>query len=239
MSQERTEAVVLKAIDFSETSAIVTLFSPDRGRLTCMAKGVKRSRSQLAGLLDTMNRLEVVYSWKDSRNVQQMTDGALLDRYSGIKDNLEKSVYAAFLVELVSRMVHDNQPSVELFDCCVDGMADLEDWTGDVCVFTGWQAIRLLTVAGYSPTTRSCCVCGREVQDDAGFSFEGGLTCPECPADARMNRGAVKTLRAMGESERCPKLKGGEQVFDLLTRFASRQLECEIKSARVIGQMLR
>ena len=239
MSQERTEAVVLRAIDFSETSAIVTFFSPDRGRLTCMAKGVKRSRSQLAGLLDTMNRLEVVYSWKDSRNVQQMTDGALLDRYSGIKDNLEKSVYAAFLVELVSRMVHDNQPSVELFDIYVDGMADLEDWNGNVCVFTAWQAVRLLSVAGYGPMTRSCCVCGTDVQDDAGFSFSGGVTCPKCPSDVGMNRGAVKTLRAIGEAESCPRLTGGEQVFDLLTRFASSQLECEIKSARVIGQMLR
>ena len=239
MSQERTEAVVLKAIDFSETSAIVTLFSPERGRLTCMAKGAKRTRSQLAGLFDTMNRLEVVYSWKDSRSVQQMTDGALLDRYSGIKDNLEKSVYAAFLVELVSRMVHDNQPSVELFDTCVDGMAELEDWTGNVCVFTAWQAVRLLTVSGYGPTTRSCCLCGKDVQDDAGFSFSGGVTCPECPSDARMNRGAVKTLRAIGETETCPKLVGGEQVFEMLTRFASNQLECEIKSARVIDQMLR
>lgn len=238
MSQERTEAVVLKAIDFSETSAIVTLFSPDRGRLTCMAKGVKRSRSQLAGLLDTMNRLEVVYSWKDSRSVQLMTDGSLLDRYSGIKDNLEKSVYAAFLVELISRMAHDNQPSVELFDVYVDGMADLEDWNGDVCVFIGWQTIRLLAVAGYSPTTRSCSVCGKDVQDDAGFSFAGGVTCPNCPADARMTRGGVKTLRALGESATCPNLTGGGPVFDLLARFASSQLECEMKSARVIGQML-
>lgn len=238
MSQERTEAVVLKAIDFSETSAIVTLFSPDRGRLTCMAKGAKRSKSQLAGLLDTLNRLEVVYFWKDSRSVQQMTDGSLLERYTGIKKDLDKSLYAAFLVELVSRMVHDNEPSEDLFDTYVDGLTGLEDWTGDVCVYTAWLAIRLLTVAGFSPMKRSCCVCGKDVLDDAGFSFSGGLTCPECPADAPMHRGAVKTLRAIGEAARCPSLKGGEQVFELMVRYTSHQLECEMKSARVIARML-
>ena len=66
MSQERTEAIVLRGVDFSESSRIVTLLSPDRGRLVCMAKGVKRPKSQLAGLLDTFNRLEVVYYWKYS-----------------------------------------------------------------------------------------------------------------------------------------------------------------------------
>ena len=88
VSQERTEAIVIKAIDFSESSCIVTLFSPDRGRLTCMAKGVKRPKSQLAGLLDSFNRIEVLYGWKESRSVQQLFDGSLLERYAGIKGDL-------------------------------------------------------------------------------------------------------------------------------------------------------
>ncbi|MFP6584210.1 MAG: DNA repair protein RecO [Candidatus Hydrogenedentota bacterium] len=238
MSQERTEAVVLKAIDFSETSSIVTLFSPDRGRLTCMAKGVKRSKSQLAGLLDTLNRLEVLYTWKDSRGVQLMTDGTLLERYSGIKDNLDKSLYSAFLTELILRMVHENEPSFELFDTFVDGLAQFEDWTGEVCSFAAWQAIRILSVAGFSPVLDSCCVCGNRVDADAGLSYAGGVTCLTCPFDVEMNRGMVQTLRMLAKGSTCPSLVGAERVFGLLTRYASRQLECELKSVRVIDEML-
>ena len=113
MSQERTEAIVLKAIDFSESSCIVTLFCPERGRLTCMAKGVKRPKSQLAGLLDSFNRIEALYGWKESRSVQQLFDGSLLERYAGIKGDLEKSVYGAFLLELMYRIAHENEPSAK------------------------------------------------------------------------------------------------------------------------------
>jgi DNA repair protein RecO (recombination protein O) len=238
VSQERTEAVVLKAIDFSETSTIVTLFSPDRGRLTCIAKGSRRSRSQLAGLIDTLNRLEVMYIWKDSRGVQLMTDGSLLERYNGIKDNLDKSLYAAFWVELVSRLVHDNEPSEELFDVFVDGLTGIEDWTGDVCTYASWQSVRLLNTAGFGPMLDGCCLCGNDVQADGGFSVSGGMTCMSCPSDEQLNRGMVQTLRKLGSGTTCPNLVGAWKLFKVLARFASRQLECEIKSVRVIEEML-
>lgn len=238
MAQERTEAIVLKAIDFSESSSIVTFFTPDRGRLTCMAKGVKRPKSQLAGLLDTFNRVELVYLWKESRSVQLMTDGTLLDRYAGIKENLDKSIYGAFLVEMMHRIAHENEPSHDLFDVYVDGMTRLNDWSGDVCIHVCWQIYRLLTVAGFSPTLRECCQCGKAMSKDAGFSYDGGVTCPACSADARMDRGTYQTLLAIGKGRECPRLKGGEKVFQLLRYFTAHQLECDFRSARVIEQMV-
>lgn len=238
MAQERTEAIVLKAIDFSESSSIVTFLTPDRGRLTCMAKGVKRPKSQLAGLLDTFNRVELVYLWKDSRSIQQMTDGTLLERYAGIKENLDKSIYGAFLIEMMYRIVHENEPSHELFDIYVDGMTQLDDWTGDVCIHISWQVYRLLTVVGFSPTLRECCQCGESLSIDAGFSYEGGATCSSCIADIRMDRGTYQTLLAIGKGTECPRIKGGEKVFQVLRHFTARQLECDFRSARVIEQMV-
>jgi DNA repair protein RecO (recombination protein O) len=238
VSQEQTEAIVLKAIDFSETSRIVTFLTPDRGRLTCMAKGVKRPKSQLSGLLDTFNRVELVYLWKESRSVQQMTDGTLLERYAGIKKDLDKSMYGAFLIEMLYRVAHDNEPSHDLFDTYVDGITHLDDWTGDVCVHVCWQIIRLLTVSGFSPTLHECCHCGESIQKDAGFSYDGGVTCSECISDVTMDRGTYQTLLAIGKGTSSPKLKGGEKVFQLLRHFTGRQLECDFRSARVIEQMV-
>ncbi len=237
MSQERTEAIVLKAIDFSESSCIVTLFCPERGRLTCMAKGVKRPKSQLAGLLDSFNRIEVLYGWKESRSVQQLFDGSLLERYAGIKGDLEKSVYGAFLLEMMYKIAHENEPSHDLFDTYVDGMTQLDDWTGDVCVHVCWQIVQVLSVAGFTPTLGTCCSCGAEVMQDAGFSYDGGVTCTTCISDTRMDRGTLQTLRALGRGETCPRLVGGEKAFRLLCSLSMRQLECDFKSARVIDQM--
>lgn len=237
MSQERTEAIVLKAIDFSETSRIVTFLTPDRGKLTCMVKGVKRPKSQLAGLLDTFNRIEVMYLWKESRSIQQMTDGTLLDRYAGIKESLDKSMYGAFLVEMMYRIAHDNEPSQDLYDVYVDGMNRLSAWAGDVCIHACWQIVRVLEVAGYSPTLDACCLCGSVLEDHAGFSYDGGATCSECVSDINIDRGTFRTLCAIGKGSSCPRLKGGDKTFQLLRHFTARQLECDFRSARVIEQM--
>ena len=56
VSQEKTEAIVLRGVDFSESSRIVTFLSPERGRLTCIAKGARRKNSGVSAVLDTFNR---------------------------------------------------------------------------------------------------------------------------------------------------------------------------------------
>jgi DNA repair protein RecO (recombination protein O) len=238
VAQERTEAVVLKAIDFSESSSIVTFLTPDRGRLTCMAKGVKRPKSQLAGLLDTFNWIELVYVWKDSRAVQPMTDGTLLNRYAGIKGNLDKSMYGAFLIEMMYRIAHENEPSELLFDVFTDDMTSLEDWKGDICTHICWQILRLLSVTGFAPALTECSQCGQEISNIVGFSYESGATCPNCPKDTSIDQGTYQTLLALAKAKHCPRLKGAEKVFQLLRHFTARQLECEFRSARVIDQMV-
>ena len=70
---------VLRGVDFSETSRIVTFLTPGRGRLACLAKGARRRRSPFQAMLDTLNRDEIVYYWKDGREVQQLGEAALLD----------------------------------------------------------------------------------------------------------------------------------------------------------------
>ena len=108
MPQERTEAVVLRGIAFSETSRIVTFLTPGRGRLACLAKGAYRRRSAFGGALDTLNRVELVYYWKSSRSVQPLAEVSVLDAFPGIKTNLEKATCAALPLELAYRVTQEN-----------------------------------------------------------------------------------------------------------------------------------
>ena len=235
---ERTEAVVLRGVDFSQSSRIVTFLCPERGRLTCMAKGVKRPRSALAGMLDTFNRLEIVYSWKESRGVQQLTECSLLDGYTAVKDTLEKSMFATFPLEIAYTSVHENEPSHGVYEALVSGLNGLEEWTGDAGTYCDWWVLRLLSEAGFQPAIRDCCMCGSIVSDAPGFSYDGGATCGRCVGDRRLSAQVYGTLRALSESEgTCPALERVPELFDALHQFATRQLEHTFRSARVLDQM--
>lgn len=240
MAQERSEALVLRGMDFSETSRIVTFLTPERGRLTCMAKGVKRPRNQLSALLDTFNRLEIIFYWKESRNVQQLGDASLINGFPGLKGDLDKSVYAALPLELVYKVARDNEPSHELYTTLVHGLDEMDEKAGDARTGCCRLLLRLLSVAGFAPSLDVCCECGRDVPESPGFRYDGGVVCAQCPSDRRISAADYEVLLALaGNASSDSSVTASRDVLDTLRRFASRQIESDLKSARVIEQMFK
>ena len=238
MPQERTEAVVLRGVDFSESSRIVTFLSPERGRLVCMAKGARRPKSPLSAVLDTMNRVELVYYWKEGRGVQVAGEVALLDGFGLIKGHLEKAAFASFALEVAGKVAHENEPSRALYATLARGLAGLAAWTGDVRAHVCWQVVQLLSVAGYEPALDVCVVCGNAISETPGFSYAGGTTCGACPADRRLTSEDYACLRALIENrEGCPSLRQVGGVYGLLRHYAARQLETDLSSVRVLDEM--
>lgn len=239
MSQERTEALMLRGVDFSETSRIATFLTPHRGLVACMVKGVRRAKSPLAASLDTMNRVEAVLYWKDGRNVQLLTDATLLDDYSGIKADLDKVTLAAFPLELALRTAHENEPSEELFATLVRGLEGLETWQGSAKVHCCWQVLQLLTASGFQPALDVCAHCGRAVGNAPRFAYDGGAVCDRCPGDRRLTAEEYSALaRMQANSEACPDVTETGNVLSVLRYFAARHLETDFRSMRVIDQLV-
>ena len=238
MSQERTEALVLRAVDFSNTSRIVTFLTPDRGRLACLATGARRPKSPLNVLLDTFNRLELVYYWKDGRAVQKLAEASLLEAFSGIKADLEKTMFGAFGLELAGKVAHENEPSERLFATLVHGLHGLNAWEGDIRHHAAWQSMQLLIEAGFEPALTHCAECGKELAIAKGFKFLGGAVCANCPADRPISPETHAALRALSESrDTCPPARAARETFGLLREFAAHQLETSFRSLRVIDQV--
>lgn len=238
MSQEKTEAVVLRGVDFSETSRIITFLTPQRGRMACLAKGVRRKNSPLGAALDTFNRVELVYYWKDGRQVQTLADAALLDGFAGIKAQLERSAYAGFPLELAYKVAHENEPSEELYAVLTHGLERLAAWPGDARTHVDWQVMRLLQAAGFAPVVDQCVQCGSLLPATPGFSYAGGAVCRACASDRRLSAEEFVALRRMAEAaEGCPCEQAPAGVFHVLRHYAARHLETDFRSVRVLEDM--
>jgi hypothetical protein len=228
LALERTEAIVLRGVDFSETSRIVTFLTPERGRLACMAKGLRRAKSELAGLLDTFHRVELVYHWKDSRSVHPLREVSLLDGYGAIKKDLEKATYGALALEVAYKTAHEDEPSEELYRVLVDGLAQLAASSSGAIGPVTWLLFRLLSAAGFEP----------RVNDGRGFSNASGMTDGGERADVGLSVEAVADLQRIAAArEMPPPLHAEQETFRVLSRYAEHQLAARFRSLGVIQQI--
>lgn len=239
MPQETTEAVVVRGVDFSETSRIVTLLTPARGKVAVLARGARRKNSPWAAALDTFNRIEVVYQWKDGRGVQTLTDVSMLDAFPQMKRDLDRSACAAFPLEVAYKVAHENEPSEALYAALIAGLAGMDRGDAAPVAQAAWQVLALLRAAGFGPTLDHCVRCGGALPADPTFSWEGGLCCRDCGGDRRLRPETLASLRTMAEeTARCPEVAAPNEVFSLMRQFAARQLETDFRSLRVLDQLV-
>lgn len=238
MGQETTEALVLRGVDFSETSRIMTLLTPARGKVACMAKGVRKANSPLAAVLDTMNRVEVVLFLKEGRDIQTLGEASLLDRFPGVRADIERSAWAAFPLEVAGKVAHENEPSEALYAALRNGLEQWATFDGSARAHACWLVARVLHVAGFAPELDVCSHCGAPLRGAVGFACDSGAVCTACRADRRVSAAGLDALRALFSSElRCPPVTAGPEVFQVLRAYAARQVDADFRSARVLQEM--
>ena len=182
LAADQTTAIVLRTIDFSETSLIVTLLTRDYGRLSALAKGAYRPKGPFEGALDLLAVCRVVVIRKNTDTLDLLTEAKLQRRFRGAERSLER-LYAGYYVAEMLRLLTDNHdPHPDLYDLTLKTLAQI-DGAGPVAAslaFFDAQALRLL---GHAPATDKCTQCGDSVKQTARMIFAligGGVVCHGC-----------------------------------------------------------
>lgn len=194
----RTEAVVLKRSDFGEADRLLTLFTPRHGKVRAIAKGARKPQSRKTGHVELFMRSNLLLAV--GRNLHILTQAEMIEPYTALRDDLVRTTYAAYAVELLDRFTVDDDPHPEIYHLLVDTLG----WFAahdDVMLVSRFFELRLLSLSGFRPQLFSCVSCGEPIQEqDQFFSAElGGFLCPDCQkADGRakpISAVAVKVLR--------------------------------------------
>jgi DNA repair protein RecO (recombination protein O) len=180
----RTEAFVLKAVRFGETSMIYRLFTRDRGVVPVMAKGARRPKSRFGASLGTFHRLLVTYYQKEGREVQTLSGVELLAAHRGIAASLPRLEAGGRWFRFLQAVLPDGAPLASLYALTVAGLERLERARpGTERRWETWHRLAAATELGVAPRLDACVGCGRELPDGGELAFsiaEGGLVCGAC-----------------------------------------------------------
>ena len=85
---KRQDAIILKSYDFKNTSKIIHILSSDSQRLSLVAKGARRTKSQFAGNIEPLNLTQLVYYIKPGKNLGSLKEASLLQSHPSLKKDL-------------------------------------------------------------------------------------------------------------------------------------------------------
>ncbi len=203
-----TEAVVLRRTDFGEADRILTLFTPQGGKVRAIAKGVRRTTSRLAGHLEPFTRTQLLLA--SGRDLDIVTQAEGRERLDHLRDDLWHATAAWYVAELVDRFLEDADPHPRLYRLFTRTLRLLDDGAARPDASRGWLALRyfelhLLDELGYRPAFHQCAGCDTPLTPiENGFSAElGGALCPNCAryAQRRLSLDALKVLRLLQTTE--------------------------------------
>lgn len=186
MSIVRTEAFVLKAFRFGETSMIYRLLTRDRGVVPVIAKGARRPRSRLGAAVDPFRRLDVTYYDRPGREIQTLSQAEVLADHRDISTSLERLEAAGQWFRFLRALLPDGAPAEPIYALAVEALERLERLPAGR--LARWQAYHRAAAAarlGLAAQLDACLGCGRELPDGGPLRLSieaGGLVCGACAA---------------------------------------------------------
>ena len=198
----RTHALVLRRRDQGDADRILTLFTPDKGRLEVIAKGVRKTSSRKAGHLEPFTHVNLLLA--QARTWDIITEAVSVESYRHLRENLDaigRAGYVAELVDAFSQSDDDHRPVWDLSTYVLrelDASAAREAATAQAAVGDApappnvntidrnmllvWFMLHMLSVSGFQPNLFTCLQCNAELQPETNFfnAGEGGLYCPRC-----------------------------------------------------------
>lgn len=184
MDHEKSDAIVLRVVEYSETSCIVTLFTRTLGKVSAIAKGARRKKNPFEGALDLIAICRIVFIHKSSQSLDLLTEAKLERRFRSASKDLGRFYAGLYLIELLNLLTDEADPHEALFDAActaikrIDGQYSVDDALIEF-------EIRMLDLLGHSPMLVQCTSCGREKKTMNRVHFglnEGGVVCHPCRA---------------------------------------------------------
>ena len=117
MNAERlynTDAIILRRSDFGEADRLLTVYTPHRGKLRLVAKGVRKTKSKKAGHVELFTHAALQVA--TGRNLDIVTQADTVQAYRALREDLDKISHAYYLVELVDRFTEEHDPSYPIFE---------------------------------------------------------------------------------------------------------------------------
>lgn len=242
------EGIVIRSVDYGESSKVVTLFTREHGKLAIMVRGAKKAKSRLAAVSQLFTHGYYLCKAGPGTGMPDLSQGDIVNSFRELRQSLNETAYAAYIAELLDRLTHEREANPFLFQFLLHIFRYLDEGR-DAEILCRIFETKMLQVAGISPQLSCCTNCGEQREPYAISITQGGLLCPVClPSDPYaiavtpstwklLRLFQVFDLERLGEIEVKPATRS--QLKHVLRGFMDEHLDLRLKSRSFLEQLER
>ncbi|MBM4444836.1 MAG: DNA repair protein RecO [Chloroflexi bacterium] len=193
----KTQGVILSHSYVGEADALLSIYTPFLGKLRAVARGVKRSKSRMAGHLEPLTHCSLMLA--RGRNLDIISGCDTIEAFAPLKASLWLTSCGLYAAELTDRMGVEGTENRRLFQLLLGTLQSLSSGVEPSTVLRYFE-FRSMACSGYLPEIWRCVACGHSLEM-AAHSFSptaGGLLCPQCrPANGSARTVSVRAIKVL------------------------------------------
>lgn len=178
MKSIKTTGIVIAENSLGDSDKILTILTPNVGKISCVAKGAKRPKSMLLAGSQLLCFGE--YVLRKSNDLYTIQSCDPVEIFYNIRVDLEKLNYAATLIKIITDVTTENQNNYYILKLFLNTLYVISESDKNLDFIISVFKMRLLKILGYSPNVNECVCCG-EKEDLSAFSIkDDGFKCSAC-----------------------------------------------------------
>jgi DNA repair protein RecO (recombination protein O) len=158
----KTDAIVLRAIKYGETSKIVTFYTKQFGKISAIAKGARHPKSKYGSSLDPVSYVSIVVYKKEGREIQTLSQCELQKSLNNLLQDIQKMAAAMAVVELVTIVAHEQEENQSLFKLLADSLSAINHTTNNPLILLYTFELQLARILGFQPRFDNCVSCRKQ-----------------------------------------------------------------------------
>lgn len=200
----RTSALIIKRREFGEADRLLTVLTPEHGKRSVIAKGVRKPTSHKAGHVELFTQVDALIN--RGRELDILTQVETIQPYLPLREDLSRGAYASYAGELADRFTYVGDDDLHAVFQVVAEAFDRLCTADDPRLVVRYYEVHLLGAAGFRPELNNCVFTHEPIEPvDQYFSFaEGGVVSPSAaqyaPSRLPISLDALKLLRHMQRS---------------------------------------
>jgi DNA repair protein RecO (recombination protein O) len=241
------EAIVLRQYPIADSDRIVVCIAPELGIIRAVAQGIKKPKSRLAGCLEPLNHIQIVFFSREGRELGRIQNAELIHSYSGKITSLSHIFAFAYFSELANILAQDNQSNPTLFRLFLASLKAGEKLV-PIAPLVRYFEVWCLKISGLFPNYAYCSHCGKYVKEDGFFARikEGNALCSNCSRNNGVFVGADASLALQAMMTNSPEdftampieSEAEHQIERLTQELLELHLDSPRKSYRIFKESL-